>query len=275
MKKIPLPSLQMAFIGGGNMAQAIIAGLIRSGYPANAIQVVEPVAAQRSLLESKWGLNCRAFPSEELSRTDMLVWAVKPQSFAQAATDVARLTQQAVHISVMAGISTDTLANRLQTERIIRAMPNTPAMIGQGISGLFARHSVSIAERRQAEWLLSCTGEVLWFDQEDALDAVTAISGSGPAYVFFMMEALVEAAQNLGLSAQQGLALALATFKGATALALDSTEPPQDLRQKVTSKGGTTHAAISHLESQGVRETFIQAVIVARDRARQMGKELC
>ena len=273
MKKVPISSLQIAFIGGGNMAQALIAGLIRAEHPVNAIQVIDPSAEQRLLLQSKWGLTCEAHPTEKLQQAEILVWAVKPQNFLPAARDVGHCVPHALQISVMAGISTDALAAQLQTDRIIRVMPNTPAIIGQGIAGLFARHAVSIYERRQAESLLSCTGELLWFEQENTLDAVTALSGSGPAYVFFVMEALVEAAQNLGLSAEQGLNLALATFKGATALALHSVEPPQILRQKVSSPGGTTHAAISHLERQGVRDAFIQAVRAAHDRARQMGEE--
>jgi pyrroline-5-carboxylate reductase len=173
----------------------------------------------------------------------------------------------------MAGIRTGTLAEKLQTERIVRAMPNTPALIGQGISGLFARGAVSADEKSLVNALLASTGDTLWLEQEDDLDAVTALSGSGPAYVFFVIEALVEAAKAMGLSSQQGLQLALATFKGSTALAISSPDSPTELRQRVTSKGGTTHAAISHLEKSLVKESFVAAVLAARDRAHQMGDE--
>jgi pyrroline-5-carboxylate reductase len=263
----------IAFIGGGNMARAIIAGLVRGGHPAAAVHVVEPQALQRATLASEWGVTCAAQADAALAQAGTVVWAVKPQSFAEAAQGCRDHVHAALQLSVMAGIRSDTLAGALGTQRVVRAMPNTPALIGQGVSGLFARGAVTADERARIEALLASTGQTLWLDQEADLDAVTALSGSGPAYVFYVIEALVEAAQAMGLSAAQGRQLALGTFQGATALAIDSQESPAELRQRVTSKGGTTHAAISHLEQAQVKTSFIQAVQAAQRRAREMGDE--
>lgn len=268
-----MTSSLIAFIGGGNMARAIIAGLIRGGHDARNIRVVEPLAEQRDSLTTTWGVACAAQATEDLLHAQTVFWTIKPQSFMAAASTTQPFVQHALQVSVMAGIRTGTLAEKLQTERIVRAMPNTPALIGQGISGLFARGAVSADEKSLVNALLASTGDTLWLEQEDDLDALTALSGSGPAYVFFVIEALVEAAKAMGLSSQQGLQLALATFKGSTALAISSPDSPTELRQRVTSKGGTTHAAISHLEKSLVKESFIAAVLAARDRAHQMAEE--
>lgn len=268
-----MTSSSIAFIGGGNMARAIIAGLVRGGHDPRNIQVVEPIAEQRESLKAEWGISCTAQATTELNEAQTVLWAIKPQSFIEAASITRPFIRKALQVSVMAGIRTGTLAEKLQTERIVRAMPNTPALIGQGISGLFARSAVNEDEKSLVNALLASTGDTLWLEKEDDLDAVTALSGSGPAYVFFVIEALVDAAKAMGLSSQQGLQLTLATFKGATALALSSPDSPAELRQRVTSKGGTTHAAISHLEQSLVKEAFIAAVRAAMDRARQMGEE--
>ena len=267
-------SSPMAFIGGGNMARALIAGLLRGGHDAKAIVVVEPQAPQREALQAQWGVHCINQANAQLYAAQTVVWAVKPQSFKEAAAAAQPYIQAALQLSVMAGIRTDTLAHMLKTERVVRAMPNTPALIGQGISGLFARPAVSPNERAHIEAVLASTGETLWLTREEDLDAVTALSGSGPAYVFLVIEALVQAAQKMGLDEKQGLKLALATFRGATALAISSPDSPAELRQRVTSKGGTTHAAITLLEERQVRETFIQAIQAAQHRAREMGDEL-
>lgn len=255
------------------MAAAIIAGLIRAGHAPAAIQVVEPLAEQRQRLSNDWGIACSEQPSPTLGHASTVVWAVKPQNFRVAAAACQPHVQQALQLSVMAGVRSDTLAHSLGTQRVVRAMPNTPALIGQGVSGLYARSSVTADERQQIETLLASTGQTLWFEEESALDAVTALSGSGPAYVFYVIEALVEAAQVMGLTPEQGLTLALGTFQGATALALNSPESPAQLRKKVTSKGGTTQAAINLLEQQGVKAAFIQAAQAAQARAREMGEE--
>lgn len=268
-----MSSFPIAFIGGGNMARAIIAGLIRSGHAPSTLQVIEPLAAQREALQAEWGVACQAEADACLSAARWVVWAVKPQSFREAAAACRDHVRGAVQLSVMAGIRSDALSTLLGTERVVRAMPNTPALIGQGVSGLFARPAVTPPERAEVEALLASTGTTLWLDQESDLDAVTALSGSGPAYVFYVIEALVEAAQSFGLSEAQGRQLVLGTFEGATALALASPDSPAQLRQRVTSKGGTTHAAVSHLEQREVRQAFIEAAEAARQRAQQMGDE--
>lgn len=173
----------------------------------------------------------------------------------------------------MAGIRSDALAQAVGTRRVVRAMPNTPALIGQGIAGLYALPEVTAAERNWVQDVLAATGATLWVEREADLDAVTALSGSGPAYVFYFVEAMVQAAQEMGLSAEQGSALALATFAGAAALAQASPEPVSTLRERVTSKGGTTHAALLSLEASAVKAAIVAALKAAQQRARELGDE--
>jgi pyrroline-5-carboxylate reductase len=266
----------LAFIGGGNMASAILGGLIASGTPAAHLVVVEPFEAQRVVLGEKFGVPTfasAAAASTALAQATMVVWAVKPQSFAEAAAPCAAWVHHAVQVSVMAGIRSDAIARATGSDRVVRAMPNTPALIGQGIAGLFARASVSSAERQQVEALLAPTGALLWVAQESDLDAVTALSGSGPAYIFYFIEAMMTAAERMGLSAEQGKALALATFSGATELARRSDESPAVLRERVTSKGGTTYAALSAMNAAHVDTAFIDAMQAARQRASELGDQ--
>ena len=263
----------IAFIGGGNMASAIIGGLRASGRAGDSIVVVDPGDAQRDKLAREFGVHTLAAADATLARASLVVWAVKPQLFGAAAAPCAAHIAGALQLSVMAGIRSDAIARASGSERVVRAMPNTPALIGQGISGLYARAAVSAAERTQVDAVLAPTGQTLWVDREEDLDAVTALSGSGPAYVFYFIEAMMTAAQQMGLSAQQGKQLALATFAGATQLAATSDEPPQVLRERVTSKGGTTHAALTSLEAAGVKDAFIRALAAAQQRARELGDE--
>ena len=172
-----------------------------------------------------------------------------------------------------AGIRSDSIAAWLGTERIIRCMPNTPALIGQGMTALVARDGVTAADRHWAGEVIATTGQFLWLEREEQLDAVTAISGSGPAYMFYFMEAMTAAGAEMGLSAEQAYQLAVATFIGAGELARASTEPPEVLRQRVTSKGGTTYAAITSMDESGIKDRFVKALHAARDRAREMGDE--
>lgn len=265
------PAPVMAFIGGGNMAGALIGGLRKSGHPADAIRVVEPWDEQRSRLADQFGVAAVPAPDASIADATLIVWAVKPQSFGDAAAACVRLGAQALHLSVMAGIRSDAIVRAMGTERVVRAMPNTPALIGQGIAGLYARPAVSAAERAEVERLLAPTGQTLWVEREDDLDAVTALSGSGPAYVFYFIEAMTEAAREMGLTEAQGRALAMQTFAGATALAQQSSEPPSVLRERVTSKGGTTFAALESMREAGVRESIVQAVLAAQRRAAELG----
>ena len=263
----------IAFIGGGNMASAIIGGLRKSGRDARAIVVVDPGDAQREKLHADFGVRALPAADESLDAASLVVWAVKPQYFQAAALPCAPHIRRALQLSVMAGIRSDAIAHAAGTERVVRAMPNTPALIGQGIAGLYARPAVDAGERRLVEQVLAPTGRTLWVEREDDLDAVTALSGSGPAYVFYFVEAMTKAAIEMGLTAEQGKTLALATFAGATALAASSDEPPQVLRERVTSKGGTTHAALASLEVDGVKAAFVRALKAAQQRARELGDE--
>ena len=268
-----MSSIHIAFIGGGNMASAIIGGLIRQGQAASSILVLDPNAEQRERLTRDLGVQTLAEPGAALASARTVVWAVKPQQFKDAAVACAPHTAQALHLSVMAGIRSDDLARALSTERIVRTMPNTPALIGQGITGVYARPAVSAEQKADAQALLAPTGDVLWVEREADLDAVTALSGSGPAYVFYFVESMMEAAQQMGLTPEQGKQLALATFSGASELARRSTEPPSVLRERVTSKGGTTYAALTSLEASGVKAAFVQALQAAQQRARELGDE--
>ncbi|RZS58372.1 pyrroline-5-carboxylate reductase [Sphaerotilus mobilis] len=263
----------LAFIGGGNMASAIIGGLIRGGTPVGRLLVVEPWDVQRDKLRADFGIEALAEAGPALARADACVWAVKPQSFKDAAGPCAAHVGGALHLSVMAGIRSDAIAQAAGTERVVRSMPNTPALIGMGITGLYARAAVTAADRALVEHLLAATGERLWVAQESDLDAVTALSGSGPAYVFHFIETMMAAAERMGLGAEAGKQLAIATFAGATELARRSPETPATLRERVTSKGGTTYAALTSMDAAGVGPAFIAAMLAAQTRARELGDE--
>ena len=263
----------IAFIGAGNMASAIIGGLVAQGFALSHLHVVEPFAEARTKLHGDFGIQAHAEAGEFLKRADLVVWAVKPQTFKDAALQVQSFTRNALHLSVAAGIRSDTIAQWLHTQRVIRTMPNTPALIGKGITALVARDGVSPADKDWADEVIGTTGDVLWLSDEAQIDAVTALSGSGPAYVFYFMEAMREAGIDMGLDAAQAYQLAVATFIGAGELAKASSEPPEVLRQRVTSKGGTTYAAISAMEHSGIKASFIQAMQAAQVRAKEMGDE--
>jgi pyrroline-5-carboxylate reductase len=269
----PSHSSTIAFIGGGNMASAIIGGLLKQGMPASQIQIVEPWAEQRIKLQTDFGIAAQAAPGTALAAASLVVWAVKPQTFKEAAQQVGPHTSAALHLSVAAGIVSSSIAQWLRTERVVRAMPNTPALIGKGITGLFARPAVTAVDRQAVESVVATTGEHLWLAEEKLLDAVTAMSGSGPAYVFYFIEAMEQAGVQMGLSPEQSHTLAVSTFVGASALASASEESPNVLRARVTSKGGTTYAALSAMEQDDVKKLFIRAMQAARQRAAELGDE--
>jgi pyrroline-5-carboxylate reductase len=266
-------SKRIAFIGGGNMASAIIGGLIKQGLPPEQIDVVEPFESARDKLQASFGIFAHAHAGAFLSDAALVIWAVKPQTFKEATLTVAPHTKGALHLSVAAGIRSDSIAAWLGVDRIVRAMPNTPALIGQGIAGLYARDGASANDKAFVEEVMATTGQSIWLEAEDQLDVVTALSGSGPAYAFYFMEAMTTAGSEMGLSREHAHQLAVATFAGASALAQASTESPQVLRQRVTSKGGTTFAAISSMEDNDVRALFIDAMYAARERAKELGDE--
>jgi pyrroline-5-carboxylate reductase len=269
----PASQRAIAFVGGGNMAGAIIGGLIRQGLPAAEIEVVEPFEQARQHLKAQFGVVAQAQAGAALGRAGLVVWAVKPQTFKDAAAHARAHCGSALHLSVAAGIRSDSIAQWLGTERVVRAMPNTPALVGKGMTALYARPGVPDGDRRRAEEVIATTGESLWVGEETQLDAVTALSGSGPAYVFFFLEAMTRAGVEMGLPREQAYQLAVGTFAGASELARASSEPPEVLRQRVTSKGGTTYAAITSMEQDGLQDLFIKALHAARDRARELGDE--
>ena len=266
------PTTRIAFIGGGNMASAIIGGLIRQGLPATQVMVVEPFEATRVLLKSQHGVQAHPTPGPFLADADLIVWAVKPQSFREAAAPVAPFAGRALQLSVMAGIRAADIAAASGSARIVRCMPNTPALVGRGMTGLFDA-SGAPADRQLAETVIRTTGDVLWVEREELLDAVTALSGSGPAYVFYFLEAMQQAGTELGLTATQARTLAVGTFAGGAHLAGASAEPLATLRERVTSKGGTTHAALTALEQAGVKAAFVKAMHAACVRAAELGDE--
>ncbi|MFN3376078.1 MAG: pyrroline-5-carboxylate reductase [Burkholderiaceae bacterium] len=266
-----LPTI--AFIGGGNMASAIIGGLIRQGHPTSQIEVVDPFAPTREALLQNHGLAALPEAGPALARAEIVVWAVKPQTFKDAAAQARAHTQGALHLSVAAGIRSDSIAAWLGSERVVRSMPNTPALVGKGMTAVYARAAVTEAERSRIEQILAPMGDWLWVAQESQLDAVTALSGSGPAYVFYFLEAMERAGAAMGLSPEQAHRLAVGTFVGASELARRSQEPPAVLRERVTSKGGTTYAALQSMERDGVGAAFERALEAARHRAEELGNE--
>ncbi|MES2635421.1 MAG: pyrroline-5-carboxylate reductase [Pseudomonadota bacterium] len=263
----------IAFIGGGNMAGAIIGGLIRQGLSPSQVEVVEPFADSREKLKAQFGVLAQELAGPSLARASVAVWVVKPQTFKQAAAQAREFTGSALHLSVAAGIRSSSIAQWLGTDRIVRSMPNTPALVGKGMTALYSRPTVTQADKRRVEQIISTTGDSLWVTDEQDLDAVTALSGSGPAYVFFFIEAMTKAGVEMGLSREQALQLSIGTFVGASELARASDDPPEILRERVTSKGGTTYAAITSMEQDKVAALFGKALHAARQRATELGDE--
>jgi pyrroline-5-carboxylate reductase len=264
---------RIAIIGGGNMASAIIGGLIKKGLPVARIEVIDTNPEARERLKDNYGLVAHAEPGAFLKDFPIVIWAVKPQTFKDAAVPTAPYVSQALHMSVAAGIPTDSIKRWLGVERIVRSMPNTPALIGKGVTGLFARAGVTEQDRKHIEHIASVMGEFVWVEREDLLNAVTALSGSGPAYVFYFLEAMTTAGVEMGLTAEQAYQLAVETFRGAGELAKFSDEPPEVLRQRVTSKGGTTHAAITRMDASDMKALFGQALHAAERRSEELGAE--
>ena len=263
----------IAFLGGGNMASAMIGGLIKQGMLPSHILVVEPYEPAREKLHQDFGIKAMAEPSNVLASAGLIVWAVKPQVFKEAAQLTGNFAPTALHFSVAAGIRSSSIAAWLKTDNVVRSMPNTPALVGKGMTALFARPAVSALGKAWVERVVASIGEFLWLDEESQLDAVTAISGSGPAYVFYFLEAMTEAAVKMGLGAEQARRLAISTFSGASELAQRSDDPLETLRQRVTSKGGTTYAALTSMEDDNIKPLFIKAMQAARQRAKELGDE--
>jgi len=265
--------VKLAFIGGGNMAQAMLGGLNDGGIEASAVHVLEPDRAKGKELAKDFCLSAHTGAGDWLHEVDVVVLAVKPQQMREAVRPVAEHCAAALVISIAAGIRGNTLQRWLGHDRIVRAMPNTPALVRAGITGAVALAGVSAAQRAAADRILRTTGSVMWLADEALLDPVTAISGSGPAYVFYFIEALQQAAQGMGFSDEQATTLALQTFLGATRLADQSEVSVATLRERVTSKGGTTAAGLAQLDAAGVRAGIIAAAQAALARAKELGDE--
>ncbi len=266
--------MKVCFIGGGNMASAMIGGLLKSGLAADSISAVDVDAGQRERLAERFAIRTHDTAAGAVAGCDCVVLAVKPQQVRNVAAGLAPLLDGQLVVTIAAGVRTADLARWLGGhDRIARAMPNTPALIGQGIAGLYAGPGLSSDDRARVERILGAVGDVLWVAREAQIDAVTAVSGSGPAYVFMMIEALEAAAAGVGFDAAQARRLALATFAGAANLAAVDAEPPAALRARVTSKGGTTECGIAALEAGGLHRLVAEAVQAANRRAVELGDE--
>ena len=266
--------MNICFIGGGNMATALIGGMLGKGFVAGQISVVEIGADSRARLQRDFAVHAVENLAEGVSGSDIIVFAVKPQQLREVAQQLAPLLDKQLLISIAAGVRAVDLARWSGSQAVVRAMPNTPALIQSGMTGLYATPVVNAAQREQAQSILVAVGEILWLQDEAMLDAVTAISGSGPAYVFYFIEALQQAARGLGFNAEEARRLSLATFLGASKLAAGSDEDVSVLRARVTSKNGTTERALLSMAAHQVAEHIVQAAQAAADRAKEMGDEL-
>lgn len=267
--------MKISFLGGGNMASALIGGMLKQGFSAPDIQVVDLFDGARERLQQTFGVRAIAAPDDAFLNCDVLVFAVKPQQLHEAlAPLVGRLGKQLV-ISIVAGLRMADISRWLGGyANMVRVMPNTPALIGQGMAGLYAAPQVSTAHRDAAARILGAVGETVWLESEAQIDAVTALSGSGPAYVFHFIEALQAGGEALGLTAETARKLAIQTLVGSAALAAQSPDSPATLREKVTSKGGTTAAALHVLGEAGFISLMGRALDAASARSVELGDQL-
>jgi len=266
--------MRIAFIGGGNMASALIGGLAGAVGENGHLHVVDVDAGARERLRRQYGVTSAERIDASIDHHDVLVLAVKPQQMREVAKQLLPHLHGQLVLSIAAGIRAVDLSRWLGGHAaIVRCMPNTPALIGKGMTGMAALAGVTQAQRDAAQAIMQAVGATMWLDNEDLIDGVTAISGSGPAYVFYFIEAMQQAALEMGLSAAQGAELASATFIGAAELAAQSQEPVALLRERVTSKGGTTHAALASMERDQVAQAIVRALRAAAERGRELGEE--
>lgn len=263
----------ISFIGGGNMAQALIGGLISRGLPATRITVSDPVEQVRALLAEK-EINVTDDNSAAIQDADIVVFAVKPQVLAQVLQPLKGLVNDKLIISIVAGAEIATLASLLGTARIVRVMPNTPALVQTGAHGLYAHEDVENSDRDLASQVLASTGLTIWVNSEAQIDAVTAVSGSGPAYFFYMMESMIRAGKNLGLDEKVATALTLQTALGAAQMAITSSNTPAELRKNVTSPNGTTQAALEVFDRAQISQNIQAALAAAQKRSQELAQEL-
>ncbi|GGI21237.1 MAG: pyrroline-5-carboxylate reductase [Oxalicibacterium faecigallinarum] len=267
-------NLKISFIGGGNMAAALIGGLADKLTAASNIHVIDIHVDSIQRLQQQFGVSISGDIDATIADSDVIVLAVKPQQMKGVVAQVLPHIGTQLVLSIAAGIRASDLSRWLGGHgAIVRTMPNTPALIGKGVTGMVATTGVSAEQRTAADAILRAVGETVWLDDEALIDPVTAVSGSGPAYVFYFLEAMQQAAQEMGLTAEQGNALAISTFVGAAELAAKSDDPVSVLRERVTSKGGTTYAALSSMEDSGVKEAIVRAMKAAAARGKALGEE--
>jgi pyrroline-5-carboxylate reductase len=266
--------VNITFIGGGNMASALIGGLLQQDFSPAQLCVVEISPEAREKLQHAFGVQTVANLAQGTTHGKVIVLAVKPQQLSATARELAPLLDNHLVISIAAGIRATDISRWLGGHsRVVRAMPNTPALIRAAITGLYAMAGVTSEERRNAEAVLGAVGTVLWVEKEELLDAVTAISGSGPAYVFYFIEAMQSAARELGLTPAQARQMSIDTVLGAARLASVSSEDAAVLRARVTSPGGTTERAIESLEHDGVKSAIGRAIQAASQRSKELADE--
>ena len=263
----------ISFIGGGNMAQALIGGLIARGVPTTRITVSDPVEKVRALLAEK-DLHVTDDNLVAIRDADIILFAVKPQVLASVLAPLKGLLAGKLVISIVAGAEIATIAQLLETDRIVRVMPNTPALVQTGAHGLYAGEAVSTEDRELASQVLASTGLTLWVNSEAQIDAVTAVSGSGPAYFFYMMESMIRAGKNMGLDEKVATALTLQTALGAAQMAITSANSPAELRKNVTSPNGTTQAALEVFDRAQISQNIQTALAAAQKRSQELAQEL-
>ena len=269
--------MNISFIGGGNMARAIIGGLKNNDFDMMAITVIDPDEDKRKQLAAEFNVqvNDSYVENDNIKLNHVIVLAVKPQQMKEVCTQLSHKISTQLIISIAAGIRTVDISRWLGNyPSIVRVMPNTPAQIQAGVSALFALSKVTQAQQSQASTILDAVGMTLWLNDEAKMDAVTAISGSGPAYVFYLIEALQDAAISLGMTAEESSMLAVQTFAGASLLASQSKTDIQTLRGQVTSKGGTTEQGILALESANIKNIILAAAKAAANKSKSLGDNL-
>ena len=264
----------ICFIGGGNMAQALIGGLLSRGLPTTRITVSDPVEQIRHVLEEK-GIQTTADNLEAIKNADVVVLAVKPQVLATVLQPLKGLLSDKLVISIIAGAEIQTISDLIGgSQRIVRVMPNTPALVQTGAHGIYASEAVGKQDRELTSQILAATGLTIWLDNEAQIDAVTAVSGSGPAYFFYLMESMIRAGKNLGLEEKVATALTLQTALGAAQMAITSSNSPSELRKNVTSPNGTTQAALEVFDRAQISQNIQAALAAAQKRSQELAQEL-
>lgn len=264
----------ICFIGGGNMAQALIGGLLSRGLPTTRITVSDPVEQIRQILEEK-GIQTTTDNVEAIQNADVVVLAVKPQVLATVLQPLKGLLSDKLVISIIAGAEIQTISELIGgSQRIVRVMPNTPALVQTGAHGIYASEAVNAQDRELTSQILAATGLTIWVDSEAQIDAVTVVSGSGPAYFFYLMESMIRAGKNLGLDEKVATALTLQTALGAAQMAITSSNSPSELRKNVTSPNGTTQAALEVFDRAQISQNIQAALAAAQKRSQELAQEL-